>query len=173
LLGPRDTKIRVAASPAVSTADPTAKQPVCGSNGGDSAACPEEGAPLTPEQKAQFAQWRSEYDAADVARITRAQPGIDDVAVVETMEGDIGCAVTRTAWAAAKDATPERRAAAVDEIMQGELARLTERNWPTQSQMANIFQRITEQLKTGDLTTFDSPRSLFEGECGHAMVVQP
>jgi hypothetical protein len=173
LLGHRDTQIRVGASPAVPTTTSPSTSP-CDPNGGDSAACPEEGPPLTPEQKAQFAQWRSEYNQVDVARVTEAQPGpIDNVAVVETMEGDIGCAVTRAAWAAAKQATPERRAAMVDDIMQGELARLRERNWPPQSRMPNIFQRLADQLKTGDLTSFDAPRSLFEGECGHALLVQP
>jgi hypothetical protein len=175
LLGHRGTHIRVATSPVITTTTSTSTSP-CDPNGGDSAACPEQGPPLTPQQRAQFAQWRSEYNPADVTRVTKAQlriGPIDDVALVETMEGDIGCAVTRSAWAAAKQAAPERRAAVVDDIMQGELARLRERNWPPQSQMPNIFQRLAEQLKTGDLTTFDAPRSLFEGECGHALRVQP
>lgn len=171
-LGRGDSKVRVAGSATDPATDSTPK-PLCSSGGGDSAACPEEGPPLSAAQKAQFAKWRSEYNPADVARLAKqtATDLLDDASVVETMEGAIGCAVTRSAWAAANQAAPDQRAAAVNDIMEPELARLTERNWPPQSEMASIFQRLAEQLKTGDLADFDAPDSLFRGACGHAFPV--
>lgn len=173
LLGHRDSGIRVAPSPAIPAATSTSSP--CPSDGGDSAACPEEGPPLTPQQKARFAQWRREYNPDDLARIVR-QSGADphdDVAVVETMEGAIGCTITRAAWAVAKQAAPDRREAAVDGVIRKELARLRERNWPPQSQMPGIFQRLAGQLERGEFAAFDAPRSLFEGECGRALPAQP
>jgi len=162
-------------SRSVATTTPTYR---CDASGGDTPTCPEEGPPLTPQQKAQFAQWRSEYEAADVERVLKSLAGgstpNEDVYIVEILEGDRGCAALRSAWAAAKTATSDRRAAIVETIMRGDLARLKERNWPPQSQMANIFQRLTDHLKSGDLVTFDDgPHSLFEGECGARGLREP
>lgn len=170
--GGAHSHVTVGTSPSTSHATSSTSSP-CSAPGGDAGSCPEEGPPLTSEQKAQFAQWRSEYNQAEVALISRPQPGtqpIDDVGVVETMEFRVGCRVTLSAEQAAARAAPDQRAAAVDAIMQPELVRLTERNWPPQSQMPQIFTARSNQLKNGD---FAAVNSFLFGDCAHALAYHP
>ncbi len=112
--------------------------------------CMEEGPSLTPQQKALFATWRSEYDPAEVKYVTKNAPDADDVSVVATMLYRDACRSTYAALQAAKRAAPDRRDSVVDAIMKPALATIRERNWPPQSETPQIFERFAGLLKDGD-----------------------
>ena len=118
-----------------------------------------------PDKLPRYPGWLAEHDPVEVAFLRSVDPNASDVRLVVTLEYRLACRSTSSVLDELEQLDPADVPARSEELMAPIVARLTEREPSPASSADDQFQRLAEQLRSGDV---DGVRTWTERNCAVA-----